>query len=94
MIQSLDELPIHQSKRIFISLAARSVPKTTEKLPFFSEPVEGELKIKAIEGLKLTKQGSDKQSQLVKSTYKDGYYFITLDKTLQTYWLTLSESIE
>lgn len=94
VIQSLDELPIHQSKRIFISLAARSVPKTTEKLPFFSEPVEGELKIKAIEGLKLTKQGSDKQSQLVKSTYKDGYYFITLDKTLQTYWLTLSESIE
>jgi hypothetical protein len=91
VVQSLDELPINQSKKIFISLAARSVPKTLDKLPFFSEPVEGELKIKAIEGLKLAKQGNDKQSQTVKSTYKDGYYYISLDKTLQTYWLTLSE---
>ena len=91
VVQSLDDLPIHQSKKIFISLAARSVPKIAEKLPFYSEPVEGTLKIKAAEGLKLTKQNNDKQAQAVKSSYKDGHYLITLDKNLETYWLTLSQ---
>ena len=90
-VQSLDDAPINQSKKIFISLAARSIPKTEDQLPFSSEPVEGQLTIKAIRGLKLTKQGANQQGKVVPAPYKDGHYTITLDKTLGTYWLVLSE---
>ncbi|MGB4811288.1 MAG: cellulase family glycosylhydrolase [Methylophilaceae bacterium] len=91
VVQSLDDTPIKQSKKIYISLAARSVPRKDDKLPFLSEPVEGEIKIKAIEGHKLTKKGNDLDGKEVKVTYKDGYYVINLDKKLQTYWLVLEQ---
>jgi len=90
IVQSLDDAPIHQSRNILISLAARSVPKSGDQLPFLSEPVEGQLKIKANNGLKLIKQGAN-QGKVVPALYKDGHYLITLDKTLATYWLVLSE---
>ena len=80
-VQSLDDAPINQSKKIFISLAARSIPKTEDQLPFSSEPVEGQLTIKAIRGLKLTKQGANQQGKVVPAPYKDGHYTITVSYT-------------
>ena len=91
VVQSLDNLPIHESKKIYISLAARSIPRSEDKLPFLSEPVEGEIKVKGIEGLKLTKLGNNQDGKSVPYTYKNGFYNITLDKNLQTYWLSLSQ---
>lgn len=90
VVQSLDAQPIAESKKILISLAARSVPKVADKLPFFSEPVEGVLKIKAVPGMNLNIQGIYEKGKTVKFTYQDGYYVIPLTPDLQTYWLMLS----
>ena len=91
IVQSLDAQPISQSKNIMISLGARSIPKISNKLPFISEAVEGVIKIKALPGLNLTKQGILQKGKVVKVTYQDGYYSIPLSQDLQTYWLTLSQ---
>lgn len=90
VVQSLDTQPIALSKKILISLGARSIPKVANKLPFISEPVEGIIKVKAPPGLGLLKQGNIENGKAVKTTYQDGYYTITLNKDLQTYWLMLS----
>ena len=91
VVQSLDNVSIHQSKNIFISLAARSIPKTSNHLPYLSEPVEGAISIKAPKGLKLFRRGGERDGTEFPANYKNGQYTITLDKTLGTYWLVLSE---
>lgn len=91
VVQSLDNQPIAQSKKIMISLGARSVPKTADKLPFISEPVEGLIKVKALPGLNLSKQGILQKGKAAKATYQDGYYAIPLSQDLQTYWMILSQ---
>ena len=85
IVQSLDDVPINQSRNIVISLAARSIPKSGDELPFLSEPVEGQLRIKANKGLKLIKQGASQQGRVISAPYKDGHYLITLDKTCLLY---------
>jgi hypothetical protein len=90
-VQSLDSMPISKSKNIMISLGARSVPEQEMKLPFLSEPVEGHLLIKAAKGLKLFKHNADQKKQKLPVLYKNGQYDITLDKSLDTYWLFLTE---
>ncbi|MGQ0443048.1 MAG: cellulase family glycosylhydrolase [Methylophilaceae bacterium] len=89
IVQSLDTAPINGSTNIMISLAARSVASADNKLPFLSEPVEGRLSVKAAKGLKLFKQNSSQKEQQVPMQYQDGKYLITLDSTLNTYWLSL-----
>lgn len=89
-VQSLDNKPINQSRKLVISLAARSIPKTEYELPFRSEPVEGQLKIKAPKGLKLFRHLVDQKKE-VPVMYKNGQYLITLEKSLGTYWLSLAE---
>ncbi len=90
-VQSIDGLPINKSKNIMISLAARSLPETEGQLPFLSEPVEGQLLIKAVKGLKLFKRDTNQKKQELPSLYKDGQYVITLDKSIGTYWLFMTE---
>lgn len=89
-VQSLDGKPIDDSSSILISFAARSVPKAGNQMPYFSEPVEGNLTIHAAKGLKLYKKlaGSGEQHELA-APYKNGRYHIALDKKLMTYWLFL-----
>lgn len=89
-VQSLDENPISNSGAIMISLGARSVPKSARQLPFYSEPVEGQLTIRAPRGLKLYKKNrSAEEKREIPASYKDGRYFINLDRSLATYWLVL-----
>ena len=64
VVQSLDNVSIHQSKNIFISLAARSIPKTSNHLPYLSEPVEGAISIKAPKGLKLFRRGGERDGKM------------------------------
>lgn len=90
-VQSTDGNSISQSNHIFISLAARSVPKSADKLPFYSEPVIGQISIKAPKGLKLIKLGGDHQGKEVPVKYSNGQYTINLDKSIKTYWLALSK---
>jgi hypothetical protein len=88
-VQSLDEKNISESDTILISLGARSVPKSANELPFYSEPVIGRLTIRASKGLKLYKQRrATKEQQEIAFSY-DGRYQINLDRDLGTYWLLL-----
>jgi hypothetical protein len=104
VVQSLDGKPISKSGAILISFGARSVPKAANQLPFYSEPVESQVIIRAPAGLKLYKQGrtaaddspyksTKKQSaerrQEIFTPYKGGRYVINLDRNLGTYWLVL-----
>ncbi len=51
-VQSLDGKPIAQSRNIMISLGARAVPQSDNQLPFYAEPVTGQISIRALAGLK------------------------------------------
>jgi hypothetical protein len=89
-VQSLDGNPITKSRQILISLGARSVPKSASQLPFYSEPVEGQLTIRAPAGLTLRKKmASSEEGQEIPALYRDGRYLIALDRGLRTYWLIL-----
>lgn len=90
VVQSLDEKPIATSSRLMISLGARSVLARSNQLPFYSEPVEGELSIAAAKGLKAYKKlAANGELHQIAAPYRDGRYVIKLDRTLQTYWLFL-----
>lgn len=90
VVQSLDEKPIATSSRLMISLGARSVLARSNQLPFYSEPVEGELSIAAVKGLKAYKKlAASGELRQIAAPYRDGRYVIKLDRTLQTYWLFL-----
>jgi hypothetical protein len=89
-VQSLDDNPIGKASTVLISLGARSIPKSENQLPFYSEPVQGQLTIRAPRGLRLYgNHGSAKETREIPATYKDGRYLINLDKSLGTYWLVL-----
>jgi hypothetical protein len=89
-VQSLDDRPIRDSAQLLISLAARSVPKSAHELPFYSEPVEGQLIVKARKGLKLYKRVlPEGEMRQIAAPYKEGRYVIGLDKSLDTHWLFL-----
>lgn len=89
-VQSLDGEPISRSGSILVSLAARSVPRSENRMPYVSEPVEGALTIRAPKGLRLYQRvAASGEHQHIGAPYKDGRYVITLDKRVTTYWLFL-----
>jgi len=88
-IQSLDGEEISISRKILISMAAQSVPERPGKLPFLSEPVEGVLRIRARQGLKLYVLNAVGYKTPMKVNRKDGEYIIPLAEKLGTYWLML-----
>jgi hypothetical protein len=92
IVQSMDTAPINTSENILISLAARSVTAKDQKLPFLSEPVIGQLTIKAGKGLKLYKRNKSQQEEQVPMQYQNGQYVISLDESLKTYWLNLKKA--
>jgi hypothetical protein len=83
-VQSLDDAPIAKSKVILISLGARSIPRSAHELPYYSEPVQGELAIRAPKGLTLY-QGN----KALPARYVDGAYRVRLERELGTRWLIL-----
>ncbi len=87
-VQSLDGAPIGKSGNLMISLGARAVPESGNRMPFHAEPVEGRLIVRAPRGLKLYRHGSGER-KAIPAIYRDGRYFIALDKSLKSYWLTL-----
>lgn len=90
-VQSLDGSVINKSRHLLVSLGARSVPSTGNKLPFYSEPVEGTLFIKAPRGLKATKQTVLQKKESVPFKYINGRYKFKLDSTIRTYWIEMAE---
>lgn len=88
-VQSLDGAPIKQSSSLLISLGARSVPSTGNILPFRSEPVLGQLTIRAPKGLRLFKRTLYQQEKEIPVDYRDGKYVIDLGGPLSTSWIIL-----
>jgi Cellulase (glycosyl hydrolase family 5) len=89
-VQSLDGKNIDESRVILISLGARSVPRSENQLPFYSEPVIGRVMIRANEGLKLYRRNEPaKEEREIPAPYENGRYHISLDRDLGTYWLVL-----
>jgi hypothetical protein len=91
-VQSLDEIPIRQSRDIMISMGARSVPTAPRSLPFYSEPMNGKLLITAPPALTLTgwDPRTGKMRRLSQPPYLDGHYVLNLDRSLPSGWLVLS----
>jgi hypothetical protein len=90
-VQSLDQNAISESRNILISLGARSVPESKNRMPFRSEPVLGHLAIHASGGMKLYKQVSSASArQEIPVSYQNGQYQITLTHDIGTYWLMLN----
>jgi hypothetical protein len=88
-VQALDGQPLRSSRNILISLGARSVPAAANRMPYYSEPVEGRLAIKAPTGMKLYRKRPDGSEQEVPVSYSNGAYVLSLDPSLRTYWLVL-----
>jgi len=87
-VQSLDNSPINSSNYLMISLGAQAMP-TENFLPFRTEPVTGQIKIHAKNGLKLYKGNSIKNRVEIPVQYSHGNYIINLDSSLETSWLFL-----
>jgi len=104
-VQSLTDNPIRNSTKILISLGARSVPMVGDHMPFHSEPVRGQISVRAPAGLKLyaqvrsaevspykySKGGMAPQEREVPVSFKDGRYLINLERDWGTYWLLLKQ---
>jgi hypothetical protein len=91
-VQSLDNVPIAQSRSLLISLGTRAVPKGNRQLPFHVEPFVGEIKIRAPKGLRLSARDMNQQLKDVSAGYRDGVYTVPLDGSLQTSWLLMREA--
>jgi len=88
-VQSLDGVPVSQSRNLLISLGTRAIPKDGNKTPFYVEPLDGTLTIQAPQGLKLYTHGILAQLKEVPVVYQDGRYAIKLDGAQASNWLFL-----
>ena len=89
-VQSLDGNPIGRSRNLMISVGARSIPRAANSLPFYSEPVEGEIRIRARRGLNLGAwDARTGQVRRLPTAYRDGRYVLALDPSLRSSWLVL-----
>jgi hypothetical protein len=89
-VQSLDGSPLRQSRRIMISVGARSVPKADRLLPFYSEPVEGRILITATPGLGLSAWDAQTgHMRRLALSHGNGRYVVPLERSLRSYWLLL-----
>lgn len=89
-VQSLDGNPISESGHLMISVAARSVTAVGNALPYYSEPVEGTVRISARAGLKLRAWSAKKgKMRPIVAAYDHGRYVLSLGRTLASSWLML-----
>lgn len=88
-VQSLSDLPIQQARSLLISFGARALPSVGNTLPFRSEPVSGQLTIRAPKGLRLYKKFAHQQPTEIPFHYSAGKYFINLDAARGAAWLFL-----
>jgi hypothetical protein len=87
-VQSLDQAPLAASGRIMISLAAQSIPNAG-RLPFNSEPVEGEIRIRARSGLKAYAADRDGALHPIRVEASSDGYTVPLTPEIRSHWLFL-----
>lgn len=89
-VQSLDGEPLPQSSRLMVSISARSTPEVQGRLPYLTEPVEGEVRIRARAGLNAYK--ADREgvlSPVPLETTAEGYTLLRLTPDIRSHWLFL-----
>jgi len=92
-VQSLDDKAISESNKIFITIMARSKPKTKNQLPFISEPITGLLEIHAPKGLTLypINQIGKLKDKLFAQQDNEGKYNINLSSDMKYHWFVLQK---
>jgi hypothetical protein len=90
VVQSLTASPVAQSNALMISLAARAAAAASAPFTYRSEPVEGELAIRAPAGLKLQAVLYGGRRKDVPVNYSNGQYVVRLGELLGSYWLVLA----
>lgn len=89
-VTSLDGKPIAESRRILITAVARAVAGQARGTAFLSEPVVGQVSLRAPEGLTLTALKPDgAKAEPLPASYAAGRYAIQLTDALKTHWLML-----
>lgn len=88
-VSSLDGLPIRDSRRLLITVVARVIAPEN-RLPFRSEPVIGELTIRAPAGLTCRALGPDATAEPGPATvYVDGAYQLSLGAEVNSHWYVI-----
>ncbi len=93
-VQSLENKAIRESNKIFITIMARSKSENNNQLPFLSEPVIGQLEIKAKSGLKLfpiNHLGKQLDNEIT-ALETAGKYTIHLSPDLEYHWFVLQST--
>lgn len=89
IVSSVEAAPIRESGRILVTAVARAVLQD-DQLPFYSEPVTGEIAVRARSGLDVYALQSDGQrTKTLETSYRQGFYWIPLDRGVGTHWLML-----
>lgn len=90
IVQSMDGKPIRESAQLLLSMGARSTPVSEQRLPFHSEPVVGQISLRARSGLRLYRRDPfTGEENVLPAPYSGGRYAINMDRSIRTYWLTL-----
>ncbi len=89
-VQSLDGAPILEARRLLVTVGARVLSRQG-RMPFYSEPVEGEVVIKtvapALRMVGLAPDGSSKDEKTL--TSRDGAVAVPLSRGDRTHWFIL-----
>jgi hypothetical protein len=85
-VQSLDDAPIAKSGKILISVSAQAIPVSPGRLPYFTEPVEGRVLIRARPGLKLAYFEPTGIKRPVNTTRQGDRYEIFLNDSFASFW--------
>ncbi len=88
-VQSLEDKPITKAQRILISITAQALPNIPSRLPFYAQPLIGELKIKAQPNMNLYRLDREGKKQKILVKRQDGWYTIQLSQKIKSNWLLL-----
>jgi len=91
-ISSLDGQPIKESKKLLITLIARATPLSGRKLPFLSEPIKGQIRIKNIaSGLKLVPLNAQGEKlEGITPKWINHQYYLDFPQVEGTHWFLLT----
>ncbi len=89
-LNSLDGAPLSSSKRILLTALGRAYPSSGNRLPFVSEPVEGEIVLADRGGLKLYPLARDgRKGKGISLSWRKGALVIPLERAQGTHWYLL-----
>lgn len=86
-VQSLDGQPISGSEKILISVTGRIQPVEDGQPVYLHEPLQGEIRIRAADGLHLRQL----DGKVLPHDTEDGFYVVDLSKLSREQWILLEQ---